>query len=145
MGIYIPTTETLAVTVPSQAESHGHEETAGQTRRWNGSVTQISFSFTTFVVCKKIQLTLLFFLHFEWRILPHFWGNIFHVLPKLGGNSIATTVFFFSFKRQFSDFSFLWKVTSYLTQVPPFRQGRCWQTGGSQFLMFLPLTASPAR
>lgn len=38
-----------------------------------------------------------------------------------------------------------WKVTSYLTQVPPWRQGRCWQTGGSQFLIFLPPTASPIR
>ena len=34
---------------------------------------------------------------------------------------------------------------SYLTQVPPLRQGRCWQTGGSQLWMFLPPKASPTR
>lgn len=33
----------------------------------------------------------------------------------------------------------------YLIQVPPLWQGRCWQTGGSQSLIFLPLTASPIR
>lgn len=38
-----------------------------------------------------------------------------------------------------------WKVTLYLIQVPPLWQGRCWQTGGSQFSIFLPLTASPIR
>lgn len=37
----------------------------------------------------------------------------------------------------------MWKVTSYLTHVPPLRHGRCWQTGGSQFSIFRPLTASP--
>ncbi len=125
-GLYIPTTETLALTVLLHTESHGHEDTAGLTWRRIDSVTYTTFfcyQFTSFL------------------------GSF--LARRKVGKRLRETVFYilngFQVQRQFSHFSLVSKVTSYLTQVPPLRQGRCWQTGGSQFLMFLPLTASPTR